>query len=212
MRDSTRRAPTRHGKTDCEPRTPGKEKAPGGQHTTRAGASSRWRAGKLRFGAAMCDGRFPVSSPGGVSAARLPQSPEASAASSDLTAVAVSAESGSAPALNPVSGVLGAPGPTGFPSGVSPFEGPFGTRSASFGFGPCGPPPPVADEHVNISASNPQHFFFAEAAKTVKIDENQSKSARFSPFAPPHSHYDTPVTPVTPPLAPPLQEMSRLTA
>ena len=129
----------------------------------------------------MCDGRFPVSSPGGVSAARLPQSPEASAASSDLTAVAVSAEPGSAPASDPVSGILGASGPTGFPSGVSPFKGPLGTRPASFGFGPFGPPPPVADDHVNTPESNPQHLFFAEPTKSVKNDEKQSESARFDP-------------------------------
>jgi len=69
------------------------EKAPGGQHTTRSGASSRWRVGKLRFGAAMCCGRFSVSSP--FQRLRLPGRPPfpgTSAASSDPAAVTVFSE------------------------------------------------------------------------------------------------------------------------
>lgn len=37
-------------------RTARKKRAPGGRHTTRPGAPSRWRAGGLRFGAAVCSG------------------------------------------------------------------------------------------------------------------------------------------------------------
>ena len=39
------------------------EKAPGGRHTTRSGASSRWRVGKLRFGTAIVRRPVPRLSP-----------------------------------------------------------------------------------------------------------------------------------------------------
>ena len=42
---------------------PLKEEAPGGRHTTRSGASSRWRVGKLRFGAATVRRPVPRLSP-----------------------------------------------------------------------------------------------------------------------------------------------------
>ena len=91
------------------PHLPDKKEAPGGQHTTRSGASSRWRSGELRFGAAIVRRPVPLL----FSARRLrhsaaPASRGNSAASSDLAADADSTEHGTAPASDSVSGALGA--------------------------------------------------------------------------------------------------------
>ena len=78
----------------------------------------------------MCDGRFPFSSTRSTSPPSGPQSPGVSAASSDLAAVAASAEPGAALASGPVSGTFGASDPDRFLSGVAPFESPSGPPAA----------------------------------------------------------------------------------
>ena len=121
---------------------PLKEEAPGGRHTTRSGASSRWRVGELRFGTAMCDGRFPVSRPARrLRRAGAPAFTGASAASSDLAAGAVSAEPGTAPASGSVSVPLGASALARPLSGVAPFEHLASASRPPSGPAPCGSVP-----------------------------------------------------------------------
>ncbi len=105
---------------------PAKRKPPAGSTLPARGLRLAGEPGSSVSVPSLCDDRFPVSPPSGVFRRPGPQSPGASAASSDLAAVAASAEPGAALASGPVSGTLGASDPVSFLSGASPFESPSG--------------------------------------------------------------------------------------
>ena len=155
----------------------------------------------FRFGAAMCGGRSPVSSPARcLHRSNRPGFPGPSAASSDLTAVAASAKLGTAPP----SGVRSRPPPALrlrlVPSpGLPPCRASSPPPAASAS-DPFGSVPSVADNHVNTFVTEAQWKtrltgpgFPENRRKTPQKARFGPKShPRYAPLAPPRPLFHLP--------------------
>ena len=182
MRRRGSRTGARKRSREVGPTLWGKKEAPGGQHTTRSGASSHWRVRKLRFGAAMCCGRFSVSSP--FQRLRLPGRPPfpgTSAASSDPAAVAVFSEleHRARLELRLRRSRRVEPRPV-FPRGLPPLRAfPRPAPLLRFRSLSVASPPPRGN-HLNTPRGKPQAFSSGGRAESASAPLNQT-SWRYSP-------------------------------